>query len=239
MIISLLIVPAESGVRASHLTPASADKIKKDKISAIPRRPDSSVKSSTLVRRMKPADSPSTNPKTAERNFGQRDMPLLSRAGIANNSSVTKKFHPTELADVKDIYTTTQSVSVPVAVPRDILEDKAVGSVHRGMGGRTALPDDFRSPVHFRKLLPSGGTGDRVSSVRSMPPEPDICSEGLSGLKFSFGLSTYDKKHDSDGTDKGDITQIAEKIDRIVSLGHPVQSNGDKCIALFFFVLKD
>jgi katanin p80 WD40 repeat-containing subunit B1 len=57
-------------------------------------------------------------------------------------------------------------------------------------------------------------------------------------LKFSFGLTPYDKRHDSDGKDKGDITQIAEKMDKVVSLGHPVQSNGDKCIALFFFVLK-
>uniref|UniRef100_A0ACD5WHY5 Uncharacterized protein n=1 Tax=Avena sativa TaxID=4498 RepID=A0ACD5WHY5_AVESA len=218
---------AESGVRASHLTPASTDKIKKDKSSTIPRRPDSSVKSSTPVRRMKPADSSSTNPKTAERISGHRDMPLLSRAGISNNFSATKKFHPADLADVKDIYTTTQSVSVPVAVPRDILEDKAVGSVNRGRG-RAAVPDDFCSPVHLTKFLPSGGTGDRVSSVRSMLLEPDVCSEGLSGLKFSFGLTPYDKKHDSDGTDKGDITQIAEKMDRIVSLGHPVQSNSDK-----------
>jgi katanin p80 WD40 repeat-containing subunit B1 len=165
-------------------------------------------------------------------------MPLLSRTRIANNSSTPKKFHPTESADVKDIYTTTQSVSMPVAVPRDILEDKAVGSVNRGIGGRAAVPDDFRNPVHLTKLLSSGGTGDIVSSVRSMLPEPDDCSEGFSGLKFSFGLSPYDKKHDSDGKDKGDITQIAEKMDRVVSLGHPVQSNGDKCIAPFFVVLK-
>ncbi|CAM0883332.1 unnamed protein product [Alopecurus aequalis] len=218
-------VKSARAVATAHPTPPSTDKIKKDKSSTIPRRPDSSVKSSTPVRRMKPADSPSTNPRTAERNFGQRDMPLLSRAGIANNSSATKKFYPTELVDVKDIYTTTQSVSVPVAVPRDILEDKSGGSVNRGIGGRAALSDDFRSPVHLRKLLPSGGAGDSVSSVRSMLPEPDVCSEGLSGLKFSFGITPYNKKHDSDGTDKGDIAEIAEKMDRIVSLGHPVQSN--------------
>ncbi|KAM0868606.1 hypothetical protein ACQ4PT_041226 [Festuca glaucescens] len=217
---------AESGIRALHLTPASTDKIKKDKSNTIPRRPDSSVKSSTPARRMKLADSPSTNPRTAERNFGQRDMPLLSRAGVANKSSATKKFHPTELADVKDIYT-TQSVSMPVGVPRDILEDKSIGSVNRGIGGRAAVPDDFCSPVHLRKLLPSGGTVDSVSSVRSMLSEPDACSEGLSGLKFSFGLTPYDKKQEFDGTDKGAITQIAEKMDKVVSLEHPVQSNSD------------
>ncbi|KAM0868608.1 hypothetical protein ACQ4PT_041226 [Festuca glaucescens] len=192
-----LMMAAESGIRALHLTPASTDKIKKDKSNTIPRRPDSSVKSSTPARRMKLADSPSTNPRTAERNFGQRDMPLLSRAGVANKSSATKKFHPTELADVKDIYT-TQSVSMPVGVPRDILEDKSIGSVNRGIGGRAAVPDDFCSPVHLRKLLPSGGTVDSVSSVRSMLSEPDACSEGLSGLKFSFGLTPYDKKQEFD-----------------------------------------
>uniref|UniRef100_A0A453FP77 Uncharacterized protein n=1 Tax=Aegilops tauschii subsp. strangulata TaxID=200361 RepID=A0A453FP77_AEGTS len=52
--------------------------------------------------------------------------------------------------------------------------------------------------------------------------------EGLSGLKFSFGLTPNDKKEESDGTDKGEIRQIAEKMDRIVSFDHPVQSNDDK-----------
>ncbi|XP_037414355.1 katanin p80 WD40 repeat-containing subunit B1 homolog KTN80.4-like isoform X3 [Triticum dicoccoides] len=219
---------AESRVRALHLTPGSTDKIKKDRSSSIPRRPDSSVKPSTPVRRMKPVDSPSTNLKTAERSFGQRDIQLLSRTGMAINSSTTKKAQPTESVAVKDIYTTSQAVSVPVVVPRDILEDKSAGSIHRGIGGRTAVPDDFYSPVHLRKHLPSGGTSDSVSSVKSMLAEPDVCSEGLSGLKFSFGLTPIDKKEESDGTDKREIRQIAEKMDRIVSFDHPVQSNDDK-----------
>ncbi|XP_048564756.1 katanin p80 WD40 repeat-containing subunit B1 homolog KTN80.1-like isoform X1 [Triticum urartu] len=219
---------AESRVRALHLTPGSTDKIKKDRSSSIPRRPDSSVKPSTPVRRMKPVDSPSTNLKTAERSFGQRDIQLLSRTGMAINSSITKKAPPTESVAVKDIYTTSQAVSVPVVVPRDILEDKSAGSIHRGIGGRTAVPDDFYSPVHLRKRLPSGGTSDSVSSVKSMLAEPDVCSEGLSGLKFSFGLTPNDKKEESDSTDKGEIRQIAEKMDRIVSFDHPVQSNDDK-----------
>ncbi|KAM3332980.1 hypothetical protein ACQJBY_028216 [Aegilops geniculata] len=216
---------AESRVRALHLTPGSTDKIKKDRSSSIPRRPDSSVKPSTPVRRMKPIDSPSTNLKTAERSFGQRDIQLLSRTGMAINSSTTKKAPPTESVAVKDIYTTSQAVSVPVVVPRDILEDKSAGSIHRGIGGRTAVPDDFYSPVHLRKRLPSG---DSVSSVKSMLAEPDVCSEGFSGLKFSFGLTPNDKKEESDRTDKGEIRQIAEKMDRIVSFDHPVQSNDDK-----------
>ncbi|KAM3351875.1 hypothetical protein ACQJBY_023635 [Aegilops geniculata] len=216
---------AESRVRALHLTPGSTDKIKKDRSSSIPRRPDSSVKPCTPVRRMKPVDSPSTNLKIAERSFGQRDIQLLSRTGMAINSSTTKKAPPTESVAVKDIYTTSQAVSAPVVVPRDILEDKSAGSIHRGIGGRTAAPDDFYSPVHLRKRLPSG---DSVSSVKSMLAEPDVCSEGLSGLKFSFGLTPNDKKEESDGTDKGEIRQIAEKMDRIVSFDHPVQSNDDK-----------
>ncbi|XP_037414353.1 katanin p80 WD40 repeat-containing subunit B1 homolog KTN80.2-like isoform X1 [Triticum dicoccoides] len=227
---------AESRVRALHLTPGSTDKIKKDRSSSIPRRPDSSVKPSTPVRRMKPVDSPSTNLKTAERSFGQRDIQLLSRTGMAINSSTTKKAQPTESVAVKDIYTTSQAVSVPVVVPRDILEDKSAGSIHRGIGGRTAVPDDFYSPVHLRKHLPSGGTSDSVSSVKSMLAEPDVCSEGLSGLKFSFGLTPIDKKEESDGTDKREIRQIAEKMDRIVSFDHPVQSNDDKGIALSLFL---
>ncbi|KAF6990150.1 hypothetical protein CFC21_007386 [Triticum aestivum] len=219
---------AESRVRALHLTPGSTDKIKKDRSSSIPRRPDSSVKPSTPVRRMKPVDSPSTNLKTAERSFGQRDIQLLSRTGMTINSSTTKKAPPTESVAVKDIYTTSQAVSVPVVVPRDILEDKSAGSIHRGIGGRTAVPDDFYSPVHLRKRLPSGGTSDSVSSVKSMLAEPDVCSEGFSGLKFSFGLTPNDKKEESDGTNKGEIRQIAEKMDRIISFDHPVQSNDDK-----------
>lgn len=230
-------ISAESRVRALHLTPGSTDKIKKDRSSSIPRRPDSSVKPSTPVRRMKPVDGPSTNLKTGERSFGQRDIQLLSRTGMAINSSTTKKTQPTESVAVKDIYTTSQAVSVPVVVPRDILEDKA-GSINRGIGGRTAVPDDFYSPVHLRKRLTSGGTSDSVSSVKSMLAEPDVCSEGLSGLKFSFGLTPNDKKEEFDGTDKGEIRQVAEKMDRIVSFEHPVQSNDDKCIALSFFVLK-
>ncbi|KAE8798513.1 Katanin p80 WD40 repeat-containing subunit B1-like protein 1 [Hordeum vulgare] len=222
------IAPAESRVRALHLTPGSTDKIKKDRSSSIPRRPDSSVKPSTPVRRMKPVDSPSTNLKTAERSFGQRDIQLLSRTGMAINSSTTKKTQPSESVAVKDIYTTSQAVSVPVVVPRDILEDKAAGSINRGIGGRTAVPDDFYSPVHLRKRLPSGGTSDSVSSVKSMLAEPDVCSEGLSGLKFSFGLTLNDKKEESEGTDKREIRQITEKMDRIVSFEHPVQSNDDK-----------
>ncbi|KAM3332981.1 hypothetical protein ACQJBY_028216 [Aegilops geniculata] len=224
---------AESRVRALHLTPGSTDKIKKDRSSSIPRRPDSSVKPSTPVRRMKPIDSPSTNLKTAERSFGQRDIQLLSRTGMAINSSTTKKAPPTESVAVKDIYTTSQAVSVPVVVPRDILEDKSAGSIHRGIGGRTAVPDDFYSPVHLRKRLPSG---DSVSSVKSMLAEPDVCSEGFSGLKFSFGLTPNDKKEESDRTDKGEIRQIAEKMDRIVSFDHPVQSNDDKGISLSLFL---
>jgi katanin p80 WD40 repeat-containing subunit B1 len=71
-----------------------------------------------------------------------------------------------------------------------------------------------------------------------MLSEPDACAEGLSGLKFSFGLTPYDKKQEFDGTDKGAVTQIAEKMDKIVSLEHPVQSNSDTCIAPLSFVLK-
>ncbi|KQK10070.1 hypothetical protein BRADI_2g51760v3 [Brachypodium distachyon] len=218
---------AESGVRGSHLIPASTEKIKKDKSSTIPRRPDSFVKPSTPLRHVK-LDSPSTNKKSAERNFRQRDMPLLSRTGISNTSSTTKRFHPTESVTVKDIYTTPQAVSVPVVVSRDILEDKTAGNVNRGIAGRATVIDDFHTPVHLRKPFPSGGAGDSVSSVRSVLTEPDVCSEGFSGLKFSFGLSQYGKKEGSDGTDKGDITQIAENMDRVVSLEHPVQSNDDK-----------
>ncbi|KAL5220377.1 hypothetical protein ABZP36_025090 [Zizania latifolia] len=135
---------AENGIQGSHLTGASIDKIKKDKSSTTPRRPDSSFKSSiqssTPVRRMKVVDSPSTNQKTTERNFGQRDVSLASHTGIANCSSTVKK-------------------------------------------------------------------------------------GGLSGLKFSFGLTPYFKKEKSNNTDKGDIAQMAERLDKTVSLEHQLQSN--------------
>ncbi|XP_062223147.1 katanin p80 WD40 repeat-containing subunit B1 homolog KTN80.1-like isoform X2 [Phragmites australis] len=194
---------AESRVRGSHLTPANTDKIKKDRSSTIPRRPDSSFKSSiqssTPMRRMKLVDSPSTNPKTVERNFGQRDNSLTSRIGITNNSSTIKEGHLTESALVKDIYTTSQAVSAPVVVPRDILEDKTVGSICRGTGGTATVPDDFQGAVHTRKPSLSGGAADSDSS------------------KEEYGAA--DKEH---------ITEIAEKMDKSVSLEHPLQSNDDK-----------
>ncbi|KAL6616172.1 hypothetical protein ACP70R_038442 [Stipagrostis hirtigluma subsp. patula] len=222
---------ADSRVRGSHLTPANTDKIKKDRISTIPRRPDlslkSSVQSSTPIRRMKPVDTPSSNPKTVERNFGQRDISLTSRTGIASNSSTTKKSHNTESTLVKDIYTTSQVVSAPVVVPRDILEDKTVGSACRVTGGTATVSDVFRDPVHTRKLSLSAAA-DSDSSVRSMLTEPDVCSEGLSGLKFSFGLTPYYKKEESSHADKEHIAQIAEKMDKTVSLEHHLQSNDDK-----------
>jgi katanin p80 WD40 repeat-containing subunit B1 len=109
------------------LTPSSTDKIKKDRTSSIPRRPDSSFKSSVQsaipIRHMKLADSPSTKPRTVERNSGQRDVSLTSCTGISNNSLTTRKGHFTESAPVKDIFTTSQAMSAPVVVPRDILED--------------------------------------------------------------------------------------------------------------------
>ncbi|CAD6236512.1 unnamed protein product [Miscanthus lutarioriparius] len=219
---------AESRVRGSHLTPASTDKIKKDRSSTIPRRPASSLKSSvqgsTPMRRMKLVDSPSTNPKIVECNFGQRDISLTSRAVIANNSATAKKSNLTESALVKDIYTTSQAVSAPV-VPRDILEDKTVSNVRRGTGDTAAVPDDFR-PVHKRKPSLSGSAADSDSS--SIFTEPDVCSEGLSGLKFSFGLTPYYKKEEFGDVDNEGIAQIAEKMDRTVSLDHSLQLNDDK-----------
>jgi katanin p80 WD40 repeat-containing subunit B1 len=226
------VVIAESRVRGSHLTPASTDKIKKDRSSTIPRRPDpsfrSSIQSSTPMRRMKLVDSPSTNPKTVERNFGQKDTPLTSHTRIAKNSSTAKKGNLTESASVKDIYTTSQAVSAPVVVPRDILEDKTVSSVCRGNGGTTTAPDAFRVPVHRRKPSLSGTAADSDSSVGSVLTEPDVCSEGLSSLQFSFGLSPYYKKEEYGEVDKEDIAQIAQKMDRTVSLEHPLRSNDDK-----------
>ncbi|OEL21995.1 Katanin p80 WD40 repeat-containing subunit B1-like protein [Dichanthelium oligosanthes] len=223
---------AESRVRGSHLTPASTDKIKKDRSGTIPRRPDSSfrpsIPSSTPVRRMKLVDSPSTNPKTGERNFGQKHISLASHTRIANNSSTTRKGNLTESASVKDIYTTSQAASAPVVVPRDILEDKTVSSVSRGTRGTTTVPDAFHVPVHRRKPSVSGTAADSDSSVGSTLTEPDVCSEGLSSLKFSFGLSPYYKKEGSGEVDKEDIAQIAEKMDRTVSLEHPLPSNDDK-----------
>ncbi|WVZ68603.1 hypothetical protein U9M48_017525 [Paspalum notatum var. saurae] len=223
---------AESRFRSSHLTPASADRTKKDRSSTIPRRPDSSFKSSTQsstpMRRMKLADSPSTNPKSVERNFGQRDISLPSRAAIANNSSTAKKGNLTESAVVKDIYTTPQAVSAPVVVPRDILEDKAGSSVHAGTGGTAAVPDDFRIPVHTRKPSLSGSAADSNRSIRSIFTEPDVCSEGLSHLKFSFGLTPCYKKEEFGDVDSEGIAQIAEKMDKTVSLDHPLESNDDK-----------
>ncbi|CAO2197389.1 unnamed protein product [Urochloa humidicola] len=215
---------AESRVRGSHLTPSSTDKIKKDRSSTIPRRPDSSfrssIQSSTPMRRMKLVDSPSTNPKTAERNFGQKDISL------ANNSA--KKGNLAESASVKDIYTTPQAVSAPVVVPRDILEDKAVSSVCTGTGGTTAAPDAVRFPVHRRKPSLSTTASDSDSSAGSTLSEPDVCSEGAPSLKFSFGLSPYYKKEEYSEVDKEDIAQISKKMDRTVLLEHPLQSNDDK-----------
>jgi katanin p80 WD40 repeat-containing subunit B1 len=181
---------------------------------------------------MKLVDSPSTNPKTVERNFGQKDTPLTSHTRIAKNSSTAKKGNLTESASVKDIYTTSQAVSAPVVVPRDILEDKTVSSVCRGNGGTTTAPDAFQVPVHRRKPSLSGTAADSDSSVGSVLTEPDVCSEGLSSLQFSFGLSPYYKKEEYGEVDKEDIAQIAEKMDRTVSLEHPLRSNDDKCIAL-------
>ncbi|CAO2166620.1 unnamed protein product [Urochloa humidicola] len=194
---------AESRVRGSHLTPSSTDRIKKDRSSTIPRRPDSSfrssIQSSTPMRRMKLVDSPSTNPKTAEQS-----------------------------ASVKDIYTTPQAVSAPVVVPRDILEDKAVSSVCTGTGGTTAAPDAVRVPVHRRKPSLSTTAADSDSSAGSTLSEPEVCSEGAPSLKFSFGLSPYYKKEEYSEVDKEDIAQIAKKMDRTVLLEHPLQSNDDK-----------
>jgi katanin p80 WD40 repeat-containing subunit B1 len=177
---------------------------------------------------MKLVDSPSTNPKIVERNFGQRDISLASRAAIANNSETAKKSNLTESALVKDIYTTSQAVSAPVVLPRDILEDKTVSNVRRGTGDTAAVPDDFR-PVHKRKPSLSGSAVDSDSS--SIFTEPDVCSEGLSGLKFSFGLTPYYKKEEFGDVDNEGIAQIAEKMDRTVSLDHSLQLNDDKCIA--------
>ncbi|KAG2592178.1 hypothetical protein PVAP13_5NG529500 [Panicum virgatum] len=223
---------AESRVRGSHLTPASTDKIKKDRSSTIPRRPDpsfrSSIQSSTPMRRMKLVDSPSTNPKTVERIFGQKDTSLTSHTRIAKNSSTAKKGNLTDSASVKDIYTTSQAVSAPVVVPRDILEDKTVSSVCRGTEGTTTAPDAFRVPIHRRKPSLSGTAADSDSSIGSTPSEPDVCSEGLPSLKFSFGLSPYYKKEEYGEVDKEDIAQIAQKMDRTVSLEHPLPSNDDK-----------
>jgi katanin p80 WD40 repeat-containing subunit B1 len=225
---------AESRVRGSNLTPSSTDKIKKDRTSSIPRRPDSSFKSSvqsaTPIRRMKLADSPSTNPRTVERNSGQRDVSLTSRTGISNNSLTTRKGHFTESALVKDIYTTSQAMSAPVVVPRDILEDKTIGSVCRGT---TAVPDDFQDPGLTRKLSLSADAADSDASVESMLTKSDACSEGLSGLKFSFGLTPYYKKEEDGNVDKGHITQMTEHMDRAMALEHPVQSSDYKCIAPF------
>lgn len=229
------VVIAESRVRGSHLTPASTDKSKKERSSTIPRRPDSSfrssIQSSTPMRRMRLVDSPSTNSKTVERNFGSKDVSLTSHTRIANNSSTAKKGNLTESASVKDIYTTSQAVSAPVIVPRDILEDKTVSSVSRGTGG-TTTPDAFRVPVHRRKPSLSGTAADSDSSVGSILMEPDVCSEGLPSLKFSFGISPYSEKEEYSEVDKKDIAQIAEKMDKTVSLEHPLQSYDDKCIAL-------
>ena len=229
-------VIAECWVRGSHLNPASTDKIKKDRSSTIPRRPDPSFRSSTIqsstpMRRMKLVDSPSTNPKTVERIFGQKDTSLTSHTRIAKNSSTAKKGNLTDSASVKDIYTTSQAVSAPVVVPRDILEDKTVSSVCRGTGGTTTAPDAFRVPVHRRNPSLSGTAADSDCSVGSALSEPDVCSEGLPSLKFS-GLSPYYKKEEYGEVDKEDIAQIAEKMDRTVSLEHPLLSNDDKCIAL-------
>lgn len=184
------------------------------------------------MRRMKLVDSPSTNPKTVGRNFGQRDISLTSRAVIAN-SSTAKKSNLTESALVKDIYTTSQPVSAPIVVPRDILEDKTVSNVRRGTGDTAAVLDDFRVPVHTRKPSLSGSTPDSDSSARSIFNEPDVCSEGLSGLKFSFGLTPYYKKEEFGDVDSKGIAQIADKMDRTVSLDHSPQLNDDKCIAFF------
>ncbi|XP_006646391.1 katanin p80 WD40 repeat-containing subunit B1 homolog KTN80.1-like [Oryza brachyantha] len=219
----------ESGIRSSHLTPASLDKTKKDKSNVTPRRPDSSFKSSiqssTAMRRTRAVDSPFTNKRTAERNFAQRDVSLASRTGTANNSSTVRKGHLAESISVKDIYTTPQTVSMPVVMPRDILEDKTAGSISRGIGGRAAVADDFRSPVHSRKLSVDSFAGDSVNAAKSMLTDPDDCSEDLSGLKFSFGLTPYYKKEECNNMDKSDITQMAEKMDRTVSLEHQLQSN--------------
>ncbi|XP_021310962.1 katanin p80 WD40 repeat-containing subunit B1 homolog isoform X2 [Sorghum bicolor] len=221
---------AESRVRGSHLTPATTDKVKKARSSTIPRRPDSSLKSSvqgsTPVRRMKLVDSPSTNPKIMERNFGQRDISSASRAARANNSATAKKSNLTESALVKDIYTTSQAVPAPVVVPRDILEDKTVSNVRRGTGDTAAAPDDFRTPFHKRKPSLSGSAADSDSS--SVYTEPDVCSEGLSSLKFSFGLTPYYKKEEFGDVDNEGIAQITEKMDRTVLLDHSPQLNDDK-----------
>lgn len=236
--LSFFLVVAESGIRGSNLTPASMDKTKRDKSGATPRRPDSSFKSSiqssTPMRRMKAADSPYTNRKTVERNFAQRDASLASRTGTANNSSTVKKGHLAESVSVKDIYTTPQTVSVPVVMPRDILEDKTAGSISGGIRGRAAVADDFHAPVHSRKLSVNSFVGDSVNSTKSMLTDPDVFSEGFSGLKFSFGLTPYYKKEEYDDVDKvdsmdkGDNTQMAEKLDRTVSLEHQLQSNDSK-----------
>ncbi|KAL6845258.1 hypothetical protein ACP4OV_024753 [Aristida adscensionis] len=217
----------DSRVRGSHLTPANTDKIRKDRSSTISRRPDSSLKSSiqssTPVRRMKLVDTPSTNPKTVERNFGQR-----GRTGIASNSSTAKKGHPTESTLVKDIYTTPQAVSAPVVVPRDILEDKAVGSASRGTGSMARVSDVFRDPVHSRKSSISDTDADGDSSAKFTLTEPDVCSEGFSSLKFSFGLTPYSKKEENGDAVNEHIAQIAEKMDKTVLVEHPLQSNDDK-----------
>jgi katanin p80 WD40 repeat-containing subunit B1 len=229
------VVLGESRVRGSHLTPASTDKIKKDRSSTIPRRPDSSfrsIQSSTPMRRMKLVDSPFANPKTSERNFAQKDISLASRTRIANNSSTTKKGNLTESALGKDIYTTPQAVSAPVVVPRDILEDKTVSSVRRRTGGTTTAPDAVRVPFHRRKPSLSGTAADSDSSVGSAITDPDICSEGAPSLKFSFGLSPYYKKEENSEVDREDIAHIAKEMDRTVLLDHPLQSNDDKCMCV-------
>jgi katanin p80 WD40 repeat-containing subunit B1 len=223
---------AESRVRGSNLTPSSTDKMKKDRSSSIPRRPDSSFKSSvqsaTPMRRMKLADSPSTNPRTVEHNSGQRNASLTSCTGITNGSLTTRKCHFTESAPVTDIYTTSETISAPVLVPRDILEDKTIGSVPRRT---SAVPEDFRDPAHTRKF--SSDASDSDASVTSMLDKSDACSEGLSGLKFSFGLTPYYKKEEDGSVDKGHITQMADHMDRAMTLEHPVWSSDDKCITLF------
>lgn len=231
------VITAESRIRGSHLTPASTDKVKKDRSSTIPRRTDSSskssVQSSNPMRRMKLVDSPPTNPKIVERNVGQRDISLASRAAMANKSATAKKSNLTESALVKDIYTTSQAVSAPVVVPRDILEDKTVSNVRRGTGDTAAVLDDFRIPVHTRKPSLSGSAADSDSSARSIFTEPDVGSEGLPSLKFSFGLTPYYKKEEFGDVDNEDIAQIAEKMDRTVSLDHSSKLNDDTCIAFY------
>jgi katanin p80 WD40 repeat-containing subunit B1 len=60
----------------------------------------------------------------------------------------------------------------------------------------------------------SADAADSDASVESMLAKSDACSEGLSGFKFSFGLTPYYKKEEDDNVDKGHITQMTEHMDR-------------------------